>query len=193
MGARRKDGRTEGRRGGAQAPPPPFRLSALPPFRLRLSGDNVWSRRSRIAGEVVMPYSFQVLGIAGSLRSGSYNRSLVRAAAELGPPGMQVVIFERLDEIPLYNEDLEAKGDPKPVAAFKTAIREADALLIATPEYNYGVPGPLKNAIDWASRPAASTPLNGKPAPDPRAPAGAGGGGPAPSPPPARHSYTPRP
>jgi chromate reductase len=111
-----------------------------------------------------MPYSFQVLGIAGSLRSGSYNRSLVRAAAELGPPGMQVVIFERLDEIPLYNEDLEAKGDPKPVAAFKTAIREADALLIATPEYNYGVPGPLKNAIDWASRPAASTPLKGKPA-----------------------------
>ena len=111
-----------------------------------------------------MPYSFQVLGIAGSLRSGSYNRSLLRAAAELGPPGMQVVMFERLGEIPLFNEDLEAKGDPKPVAALKTAIKEADALLFATPEYNYGVPGPLKNAIDWASRPAASTPLKGKPA-----------------------------
>ena len=111
-----------------------------------------------------MPYSFQVLGIAGSLRSGSYNRSLVRAAAELAPPGMQVVMFERLGEIPLYNEDVEAKGDPKPVAALKTAIKEADALLFATPEYNYGVPGPLKNAIDWASRPAASTPLKGKPA-----------------------------
>jgi chromate reductase len=80
-----------------------------------------------------MPYSFQVLGIAGSLRSGSYNRSLVRAAAELAPPGMQVVMFERLGEIPLYNEDVEAKGDPKPVAALKTAIKEADALLSPPP------------------------------------------------------------
>ena len=109
-----------------------------------------------------MPYSFQVLGIAGSLRSGSYNRSLIKAAAELAPAGMQVVTFDRLGEIPLYNEDLEAKGDPRPVAALKTSIKEADALLIATPEYNYGMPGPLKNAIDWASRPAASTPLKGK-------------------------------
>lgn len=109
-----------------------------------------------------MPYSFQVLGIAGSLRSGSYNRSLIKAAIELAPAGVQVVTFDRLGEIPLFNEDVEARGDPRPVAAFKAAIREADALLIATPEYNYGVPGPLKNAIDWASRPAASTPLKGK-------------------------------
>src|SRR5207247_7878138 len=87
---------------------------------------------------------------------------LLRAAIELAPAGMEITTFNRLGDIPPYNDDVMAKGDPEPVAAFKTAIREADALLIATPEYNYGVPGPLKNAIDWASRPAASTPLKGK-------------------------------
>ena len=106
----------------------------------------------------------RILGIAGSLRSGSLNRALLRAAAELAPAGMDVHLFEGLGEIPLFNEDIEALGDPAPVRAFKAAIQEADALLIATPEYNYGVPGVLKNAIDWASRPAGKSPLNRKPA-----------------------------
>jgi chromate reductase len=108
--------------------------------------------------------SISVLGIAGSLRAGSFNRGLIRAAAELAPAGMEVHLFERFAEIPLFNEDVEAKGDPEPVVAFKTAIRAADALLIATPEYNYSIPGVLKNAIDWASRPAANSVLAGKPA-----------------------------
>ena len=104
-----------------------------------------------------------VLGIAGSLRAGSFNRSLLRAAQELAPAGMQITAFD-LAPIPLYNADVEAKGDPEPVAALKSAIRQADALLIATPEYNFGVPGVLKNAIDWASRPPGKSVLEGKPA-----------------------------
>jgi chromate reductase len=105
-----------------------------------------------------------VLGIAGSLRRGSYNRGLLLAARELAPPGMEIELFERLGEIPLFSQDVEAEGDPEPVAALKEAIRAADALLIATPEYNYGVPGVLKNAVDWASRPPRGSPLGGKPA-----------------------------
>jgi chromate reductase len=105
----------------------------------------------------------RVCGIAGSLRRGSYNRSLIRAAVRLAPKEMTIEIFDRLGEIPLYDADLEAAGDPEPVAALKGAIRDADALLIATPEYNYGVPGVLKNAIDWASRPPSGSVLNGKP------------------------------
>jgi chromate reductase len=107
--------------------------------------------------------SMQVLGIAGSLRTGSYNRALLRAAQELAPQGMTLVTFE-LDAIPPYNADVEAQGFPAPVVAFKDAIAAADALLIATPEYNHSIPGVLKNALDWASRPAGNTPLNGKPA-----------------------------
>jgi chromate reductase len=106
----------------------------------------------------------RVLGIAGSLRSGSLNRAVLRAAAELAPAGMEVHLFDGLADIPPFNEDVEAQGDPAPVRALKAAIQEADALLIATPEYNYGVPGVLKNAIDWASRPAGKSPLNRKPA-----------------------------
>src|SRR5687767_7066918 len=105
----------------------------------------------------------KVLGIAGSLRAGSFNRALLRAAQELAPAGMEIDAFD-LAPIPLYNADVEAKGDPEPVAALKAAIREADALLVVTPEYNYGIPGVLKNAIDWASRPPDKTPLKGKPA-----------------------------
>lgn len=103
-----------------------------------------------------------VCGIAGSLRKGSYNRALLRATQELAPDGMEIRIFDRIAEIPLYNQDVEAEGDPEPVEALKRAIGEADALLIATPEYNHGVPGVLKNAIDWASRPPRKAVLAGK-------------------------------
>lgn len=106
----------------------------------------------------------RVLGIAGSLRQGSYNRGLLRAAQELAPDGMVIDSWERLGEIPPFDADLEARGDPEPVVDLKRAITGADALLIATPEYNYGVPGVLKNAIDWASRPPGKSPLGGKPA-----------------------------
>ena len=104
----------------------------------------------------------RLLGIAGSLREGSYNRGLLRAAAELLPAG--VVLEEHdLRGLPFYDGDLEAAGDPRPVAELKDAIRRADGLVIATPEYNRGMPGGLKNAIDWASRPALASPLAGKP------------------------------
>jgi len=107
--------------------------------------------------------TLNVLGVAGSLRAGSFNRGLLRAAEELAPAGMQIRSFE-LRGIPLYDGDVEAQGDPEPVREWKHAIAEADALLIATPEYNFGVPGVLKNAIDWASRPPGRSVLNGKPA-----------------------------
>jgi chromate reductase, NAD(P)H dehydrogenase (quinone) len=76
---------------------------------------------------------------------------------------MEISVFDRLGELPHYNADVDAQGTPEPVAALRTAIHEADALLIATPEYNYGIPGVLKNAIDWASRPSATSVLKGKP------------------------------
>ena len=94
-----------------------------------------------------------ILGIAGSLREGSYNRSLLRAARELLPEDVEHVEHE-IGTLPFYDGDVEAAGDPEPVVSFKQAIRDADALLIATPEYNHCVPGVLKNAVDWASRPA---------------------------------------
>lgn len=105
----------------------------------------------------------QVLGFAGSLRQASYNRALLRTAIELAPPELNIKTFDLL-QIPIYNEDVEAKGDPESVQDFKKAIGDVDGLLIATPEYNYGIPGVLKNAIDWASRPAGKSPLYGKPA-----------------------------
>jgi multimeric flavodoxin WrbA len=108
--------------------------------------------------------SVRVVGIPGSLREGSFNRGLLRAAIELAPAGMEIQMFTRLGDIPPYNADVDDKGNPEPVQALKTAIREANAMLIATPEYNYGVPGVLKNAIDWASRPAGQFVLNRKPA-----------------------------
>lgn len=103
-----------------------------------------------------------ILAFAGSLRRASYNRSLVRAAQEVAPAGMAVTLHD-IGEIPLYNEDVEQAGEPDAVARFKQAIREADGLLIATPEYNHGVPGVTKNAIDWASRPPRKAPLDHKP------------------------------
>lgn len=106
--------------------------------------------------------SLRVLGIAGSLRRASYNRGLIRAAIEVAPAGIEVTHFD-LAELPMFNADVEADGEPPAVGAFKRAIAAADALLIATPEYNHCVPGVLKNAIDWGSRPARQSPLSGKP------------------------------
>lgn len=103
----------------------------------------------------------KVLGIAGSLRKKSYNRALLRAAQELAPSGMQIETFE-LDGIPGFSEDDEA-NPPKVVVDFKARIRAADAILIVTPEYNYSIPGVLKNAIDWASRPYGDSAWTGKP------------------------------
>ena len=104
---------------------------------------------------------FNVVGFAGSLRRDSYNRALLRAATELAPSALHIVIHE-LDGIPLYNGDIEAAGAPRSVVQLRDAIRQADGLLIATPEYNHGVPGVLKNAIDWLSRPPGDSVLNGK-------------------------------
>ena len=89
--------------------------------------------------------------ISGSLRSGSYNTAALRAAAELAPEGVTIV-EEGLADIPIYNEDLKAAGFPAAVSRLQAAIASADAVLIATPEYNYSVSGVLKNAIDWVSR-----------------------------------------
>ena len=108
--------------------------------------------------------SIRVAGICGSLREGSLNKGLLRAAVELAPAGMEIQIYTRLGDIPPYNDDVFQKGDPEPVADLKKFIGVADAILISTPEYNYGVPGVLKNAIDWASRPAGKSALNRKPA-----------------------------
>ena len=108
-----------------------------------------------------MNATIHVVGFAGSLHRGSYNKAALRAAAELRPAGMSLETLD-LGSIPLYNADLEAEGLPQPVADFKTRLAAADALLIVTPEYNYSVPGVLKNAIDWASRTPENSPLNGK-------------------------------
>lgn len=108
--------------------------------------------------------TLRVFGIAGSLRVGSFNRALLHAARALAPAGMEIVVFDGLREIPPYDADVDAAGEPAPVAALRRAIRDADALLFATPEYNYGVPGVLKNGIDWASRPAGRAALQRKPA-----------------------------
>lgn len=104
----------------------------------------------------------KVLGVAGSLRKGSYNRALLREAVALAPAGMEIEIAE-IDTIPPYNFDVESAGFPEPVLELRRRVAAADALLIVTPEYNYSVPGVLKNAIDWVSRPP-DQPLNSKPA-----------------------------
>ena len=105
----------------------------------------------------------KVLGISGSLRRASFNSGLLRAAQDVAPAGMEVSIFD-LKDIPFYNGDVEADGDPAPVIALKSAVRDADAVLFATPEYNWGTSGALKNAIDWASRDREEGSLMGKPA-----------------------------
>lgn len=109
-----------------------------------------------------MSKQIRILGIAGSLRQKSYNRAALRAAAELAPEGATVEIFE-LDGIPGFSEDDE-QNPPAKVLELKRKVREADAILFVTPEYNYSIPGVLKNAIDWASRPYGDSAWNGKPA-----------------------------
>ncbi len=109
-----------------------------------------------------MSKPIRILGIAGSLRRQSYNRAALRAATQLVPEGATIDIFE-IDGIPGFSEDDEQNPPPK-VVELKQRIREADAILIVTPEYNYSIPGVLKNAIDWASRPYGDSAWNGKPA-----------------------------
>jgi chromate reductase, NAD(P)H dehydrogenase (quinone) len=105
----------------------------------------------------------RVLGISGSLRQDSLNTALLRAARERLPAGGELEIFARLAEIPPFSEDAEEGPLPAAVAELRGLIGEADAVLIATPEYNHSLPGQLKNALDWASRPAGQSALNGKP------------------------------
>lgn len=103
-----------------------------------------------------------ILGLSGSLRKGSYNSAMIRTAIELAPADAKVEVFD-LSAIPVYNMDLEATA-PASVKDFKARIKAADAILIATPEHNYSIPGMLKNAIDWASRPYGDNSFAGKPA-----------------------------
>jgi chromate reductase len=104
----------------------------------------------------------RILGIAGSVRRGSHNRRLLRAAGELLPPGVEFVEWDGLGGLPIFDEDLETTPPPA-VQDLLEAIAEADGLLIATPEYNASVPGGLKNALDWASRPFPDNVLRDKP------------------------------
>jgi chromate reductase len=105
----------------------------------------------------------RILGISGSLRRDSHNTRLLRGAAELLPEGVELELFDELGAIPPFSEDDEHEIPPA-VAALKRAIAGADAVLVATPEYNASIPGVLKNALDWVSRPVTDTPLRGKPA-----------------------------
>ncbi|HEV2999104.1 MAG TPA: NAD(P)H-dependent oxidoreductase [Solirubrobacteraceae bacterium] len=105
----------------------------------------------------------RILGICGSLRRDSHNRSLLRAAGRLLPPDAELVEWEGLRAVPPFDEDAEASPPPA-VVELRAAIAEADAVLVATPEYNASLPGQLKNALDWASRPAGESVLRGKPA-----------------------------
>lgn len=103
----------------------------------------------------------RILGVAGSLRRGSFNAATLRAAQELAPDGMTIESFD-IAPMPPYNDDVREQGYPAPAAEFRARIKAADGVLIVTPEYNYSIPGVLKNAIDWASRPPEQ-PFDGKP------------------------------
>lgn len=104
-----------------------------------------------------------VLTLAGSLRRGSLNRRVLDRAAALAPEGVRFEAFERLGEIPHFSQDLEGELTPEPVLEMRRRIESADAVLIATPEYNSAMPGVLKNALDWASRPSGESVFDGKP------------------------------
>jgi chromate reductase, NAD(P)H dehydrogenase (quinone) len=106
--------------------------------------------------------SLRVIGVAGSLRAGSYNRALLRAAQEMAPDALRIEVADLID-LPMFNADVDAHGTPAAVTELRILIRDADALLLVTPEYNHGVPGVLKNAIDWLSQPLRGNVLEGKP------------------------------
>ena len=106
--------------------------------------------------------TIRVAGVVGSLREASHNRALLRAAMTVQPVGMEIVDVD-LRDLPLYDEDLERAGETPEIASFKARIAEADAILFVTPEYNYSIPGVLKNAIDWGSRPSGKGPMMRKP------------------------------
>jgi chromate reductase len=110
-----------------------------------------------------MERPIRILGIAGSLRSGSYNRQLLSAAQQLAPSGVEIVVFDALAELPHYDPDLDTADVADIVSRFRREVAEADGLLLVTPEYNGSVPGALKNAIDWLSRPRGEAALAGKP------------------------------
>lgn len=105
----------------------------------------------------------KVLGISGSLRRDSHNTRLLQAAEELLPNGVELEVWNGLKAVPPYDEDDDLVEAPAAVAELRDAIAGADAILVATPEYNHSVPGQLKNALDWASRPLATNPLRNKP------------------------------
>ena len=110
-----------------------------------------------------MDREIQVAALLGSLRQGSFNQGLLRGAMLLQPEGMRIYEVS-IRDLPHYDEDRERAGDPPEVRSLKDGIRQADAILVVTPEYNYSIPGVLKNAIDWASRPSGKSVLDGKPA-----------------------------
>jgi chromate reductase len=120
------------------------------------------SRICMTKGVSIVEKNITILGFAGSLRKNSMNKALLRAAAEVAPDGAKLEIFD-LEGIPPFNQDMEI-SPPARVKEFKQKIKAADAILIATPEYNYSIPGVLKNAIDWASRPYGDNSFEGKPA-----------------------------
>lgn len=105
----------------------------------------------------------RILALSGSLRTGSHNARLLREAARLAPAGVEVTVWEGLRDLPHYDEDLDVAPLPAAVAHLRSSIAEADAVIVATPEYNGSVPGVLKNAVDWASRPFPGGALQGKP------------------------------
>jgi chromate reductase len=105
----------------------------------------------------------RILGLSGSLRRGSHNTSLLRAAAKLLPPGAELEVYDDLGSLPHYDADLDVEPANEVVARLRDAIARADGVLIATPEFNGSIPGVLKNALDWASRPFPNNALKGKP------------------------------
>jgi chromate reductase len=106
----------------------------------------------------------RILGLSGSLRRDSHNTSLLRAAAKALPPGVELELFDGLADLPHYDADLDVDPAPVSVERLREAIADADGVLIATPEYNSSIPGVLKNALDWSSRPFPDNALRGKPA-----------------------------
>ena len=109
-----------------------------------------------------MEGTLRILGISGSIRTGSYNRAALRAARDLAPEGMDIEVFD-LAPLPMYNGDLDGPATPAVVQDFQARIRSADGLLVVTPEYLHSIPGVLKNALDWGSRGGDNSPLLGKP------------------------------